>query len=396
MKKNAQFIVRTALPFSVLLLQLAAFSDRALANENQLSYEVEAGYEFNDNVRLQSRDREIEISGFKVSVPVNFESKTERFTGEINARAEVSRFDESDYDSDDQRVEGRASYQFERGKGLVYALINRDTTRDSEFLDTGLVGLSASRREAIEAGGSGEIQLTETSGLLAELHLEDVSFEAPRFADFQYGTADIGWTLERSSRLRFQLQLHGSRFESEDQLSTLSEGIGFKAGFQSNLSEDSSFKILAGWLEVDSEYDVVDDQVTTDDSAGSHLIDAQYRYEAERSDFTATWISAPLPSGNGLLRVTDQLNLRYRYSLSELSRVSINVIAGRRSIIDDRVNADRDYVRFGVRLERRLSENWVVSGRYLYSQQDRQQVSGTASANEVQISLVYRPAPSVW
>ncbi|MEM1189480.1 MAG: hypothetical protein AAGI72_13195 [Pseudomonadota bacterium] len=396
MNKNAKSAAFTTLLASIVTLQLVAFSDRAQANENQLSYEVEAGYEFNDNVRLQTEENEIDISGFKVSVPVNFESTTERFTGEINARAEVSRFDESDYDSDDQRIEGRTSYKFERGEGSLYALINRDTTRDSEFLDTGLVGLSASRREAIEGGGSGDIQLTETSGLLAEFHLEDVSYEAERFSDFEYGIADLGWSLQYNSKLRYQVQLHGSRFESKELLGTVSDGLGFKVGFQSDFTERSSLKILAGWLDVDSDYDEGNDQGLTDDSAGTHLVDAQYRYKAERSDFTATWISAPLPSGNGFLRVTDQLNLRYRYSLSEFSRVSFNIIAGRRGIIEERVEADRDYVRFGIRLERRLSESWVLSGRYIYSQQDRERVSGTASANEVQLSLVFRPAPSVW
>jgi hypothetical protein len=238
--------------------------------------------------------------------------------------------------------------------------------------------------------------LTETSGLLAELGLEDVSFEAPRFADFQYGTADLGWSLQRSNRLRYQLQLHGIRFDSKGLPGTLSDGIGFKAGVRSDLSERSSLKVLAGWLEVDSSYEQGADPILSDDSSGTHLIDAQYKYEAERSDFAVTWISAPLPSGSGFLRVTDQLDLRYRYSLSEFSRVSINVIAGRRGIIEDRIDADRNYARFGVRLERRLSKSWVLSGRYIYSQQDRQRFSEAASSNEVQLSLVYRPAANVW
>ncbi|MEL7043658.1 MAG: hypothetical protein AAGL66_01370, partial [Pseudomonadota bacterium] len=311
-------------------------------------------------------------------------------------RVELSRFDQSEYDSDDQRLEGRARYKLERGNIQGYGLINRDTTRDSEFLDTGIVGLSASRREAFETGGEWDYLFTERHGLLAKIDYTDVSFEAERLQDFEFAEADLGWIFQASDRFRWELAAHANRIETDEFFNNLSEGVGFKAGLRAETSERSRLKLLAGWISVDTEYDPEFNPNLSDTTTETYLIDANYRYEGERYDLTAAWISAPLPSGNGGFQTTDQLTLRYRYKLAERSRLIFDLVGGRRAILDERINNDRDYARAGVRVEFGLSESLVLSGRYIYSRQDRENTPGTATSNEVRLSLVYRPRASVW
>ncbi|MEH6584465.1 MAG: hypothetical protein V7754_21205, partial [Halioglobus sp.] len=128
-----------------LMASLALAPAGAWANEYSFEYGVEAGYEYNDNVRMAPVD-ELSISGGRVSIPATLASRSERMEASLDGELIFSRFDEDSYDSDDQDLEGKFKYLFERGELEANAGYRRDSTRTSEFLDTGVVGAAATRR----------------------------------------------------------------------------------------------------------------------------------------------------------------------------------------------------------------------------------------------------------
>ncbi len=78
----------------------------AQANEYSFEYGVEAGYEYNDNVRLTPED-ELDISGGRLAIPATLTSRSERLNAQLIGELLFSRFDEDAWDSDDQNSEGR-------------------------------------------------------------------------------------------------------------------------------------------------------------------------------------------------------------------------------------------------------------------------------------------------
>lgn len=394
-RRYTQNVFATALCSGYFGMCLTMMAAPLNAAEYGFEYGVEAGYEYNDNVRLLPDD-EIDISGSKVSIPATLTSKTERLETSLDGALTFSRFDQEQYNSDDQSLEGRAEYQLERGQLEGYAGIIRDTTRDSEFLDTGAVGLSAVRREQMLAGFSGRHLFSEMTGVSAGVDYVDTDYDGFRQQPFTYGTGFAGLVWQTSERSLYRLQAYGSHYESDGLLDTQAEGIGAQIGLETQLSQPLSLKILAGWVELDSDYRGVAAAILTDSTDDQFLLDALLEYKLPRSRIRLNATSMPRPSADGYLQATNQLEMTYRYELSERTRFNLYLTAGQRDPIDDQFQSDRDYARARLRLDYRIAQSWYLTADYTYSYQDREVQDGNADSNAVVIGVKFQPQKSVW
>lgn len=382
--------------FAPAILLTLPFAMHTSAAEYSLDYKVTGGYEYNDNVTL-SNVNEIDISGGKVSLPVTLTMRTERLDASLLGELASAKYDESGYDSDDQNLKANATYQLERGELSGYAGYKRDSSRTSEFLDTGIVGLSASRREAASAGASGFHMFTEKNGFSFGADYSDVDYDSIRLQDYKYSTAYAGWLHQWSQRTQVRLQAYGNRYENDSFIKVESDSLGVQAGFDSQLSEQLSISLLAGWINVDTDYSTdLSIAPQEDETNDTYLIDGSLTYRLERHELSAGINSGTNPSGDGYLLKNDQIDVNYRYHVSERSRFDLGLVAGMNGSLDSRINNDRDFARLQLRMDYRFSSAWYIAGRYTYSYQDRERANSDVDSNAVYISLVYQPEKTVW
>jgi hypothetical protein len=375
------------------------FAAASQADEYSLDYSVIGRYEYNDNINLSAAN-EIDISGGKISLPATLAVRNERMDASLMGELASSKYNESAYDSDDQNLQGRAKYQLERGELEGRAGYQRDSTVNSEFLDTGLVGLESSRVETASAGGSGFHMFTQKNGISAGVDYSNVDYQSDLYQDYEYISGYGGWIHEWSELTTLRLQAYGSRYENDAgnlrPVEVESDSLGVQAGFDYDVSEQLSASVLGGWLKVKTEYDTGTPFAPDDDDSNGPMLTGSLKYERERYDLQAKINSQPSPSGDGFMLYRHQLDLVYRYRLTESSRLDLGLIGGRSESVDNRINNDRDYARGRVRLDYRFSEHWYVAGTYVYSWQDHNRAAGDADSNAINLSLIFQPGQLAW
>ncbi|MFV8819496.1 hypothetical protein [Haliea sp. E17] len=374
----------------------ALLSTISYADQYSLEYGVEAGYEYNDNVRL-TPDNEVSISGGQLTIPATFATEDERLKTSLQGELKFSKYDVEEYDSDDQFLRGDMEYKFERSEFNGYAGYTRDSTRSSEFLDTGVVGLEAVRREMATVGASGSHFFTEKNGLTAGIDYRDVQYDSDFFQDFDFVSGYAGWINQWTERTRLRLQGFASRYENDGDITVSTDGAGLQAGFDSDLSERTTTTLLIGWVSSSTDYSTNLPIAPPDDSDDDSLyLRATVNYRGERHFFRGQIKSEPSPSSNGTMVEENLLGLVYRYRVTERSNFESELTVGQRGALDDRIKNDRDFARLSLGLDYRITEAWYVSGRYQFSYQDRDLDPDSADSNAVYLSLVFRPQKSVW
>ena len=97
------------------------------------------------------------------------------------------------------------------------------------------------------------------------------------------------------------------------------------------------------------------------------------------------------PSGDGVLRQQSQARLIFFWTPIERMRIDVDALVGQNSSTDDRIDNDRDYRQAGVRLGYQFLQEWWLSARYRYRQQDiSRNLAGAGSGNSVFVTLSYR------
>ena len=369
------------------------------ANEYSLDYSVEGGYEYNDNVGMRAEDQ-IDISGGKITVPATLTMRSERLESSLMGELTSAKYDDSGFNSDDQNLQGNTRYQLERGEVAGYAGYKRDSTRTSEFLDTGIVGLRAARVDNATVGGSGDYMFTENNGIVIGADYSDLNYDSPLLDNYDYISGYTGWQHQWTERTRLRLQGIANRYENDANVQVTSDSLGAQIGFDSQFSEQLSVFLLAGWVNVDTDYST-NSTVASPEGYSSDVfqMNGSLNYQQERYRLTAAARSGTRPSGSGNLVKTDQLDLTYRYDVSEHSRFELGLVGGRNRSLNSSINTnrdDRDFARVRLRLDYRISQSWYVAGAYVFSYEDRERADGQADSNQINISLIFQPVKSVW
>lgn len=381
------------LPVSLFVLLLS--SAVVQANEYSFEYEVEAGYEYNDNINLQPEE-EIDTSGGRINIPATLAARSEQFEVSLRGALAWSRYNEGSYDSDDQALEGRAKYLFENSELEGFASYDRGTTLDDQFLDTGVVGEEASRVETTGFGSKGIHWFTKENGFVGDISYSEVDYESDLYEDNDYTSGLLGWVGRRNERVLLRLQAYASHYESTGDIEVETDSLGAEFGFDYDISEQLQTTLLAGWIWIETDYSFSLTENPEGSDSDDLLLAGSLMYTQERYDLEASIESRPTPSGDGYMLFTQQLDLDYRYRFTERTQFELGLIVGHSEAEDNRIDNDRDYARARLSLGYSFSRLWHGAASYEYSYQDQEQESGDAGSNAVYLTVMFRPDKSVW
>ena len=391
--------VITMHPRKLAILPLMLLATTASGREYAFEYGVQAGYEYNDNVGL-TPEEEVDISGGQIDVPVNLSMRTERLEAALAGSLGYARFNEDDYDSDYQFLEARSKYQLENGEIEGAASYREETTRESEFLDTGRVGSEASEVDTIAFEGAGLHMFTAKNGITGGVAYEDVDYESDFYQDYEFLSGYLGWVNRWDERLSFRLQGYGNQFDNEGDIEIESTSWGAETGFDYQVSERLDMQLLVGWVWIDTEYSTQLPVTPEDDESDGLQLEGALTYTRERYELEARVTSGPSPSGNGYLLYADQLDLAYRYGLTEHHDCSLGMTVGQSESVDDRLSTSRDYAQISAGLAYEFTSEWSLQGIYEYSYQDQTFALGAepgdADSNAVYITVIYKPEKTIW
>ena len=152
----------------------------------------------------------------------------------------------------------------------------------------------------------------------------------------------------------------------------------------------------AGWLWLETDYCASLSENPEGSDSDAFVLAGSLLYTQERYELEANIGSRATPSGDGYLLFTQQLDLGYRYSLTERTQFKLGLIAGHSEAEDDRIDNDRDFARVRSSLAYSFSRTWHGALSYEYSYQDQERLSGDADSNSVYLGLVFRPEKSIW
>lgn len=366
------------------------------ATQYSLEYEVDSRYRYNDNVGLRPDD-EVDVNGVVLSLPAKLSLEDERYTAYADGEVSTSKYDNSGYDSDDQRLYLGGEYRFERGGITANAGIDRSSTTDTAFLDNGVVGATADRVERYKANLGALRYLSLNSAVIAGLFYSENDYDTPRLVDNESRGGYLGLTHQYTENTTLQVRANASRFENDARIGVESDTVGLQVGFSTAFSEKLSASVLGGYSEVETEYfEVAGIDVPDDDTTSGWVMDSSLDYTGDRSTLSARLARNESASADGYLIVSNQLNLDYTYELTEHVKLFFGAIVGQRGALEDDIDNDRDYASGKIRGTYQLTEQWFLSGGYTYRYQDREQASGDAVSNLVDVSIVFRPNPRSW
>jgi hypothetical protein len=368
-------------------------SASAQAKEYSIDYNVFGGASYNDNEGL-SREDERATSGVRIALPINFRMRGKQTSASFLSELESYKFDDSGYNSNDQNFQGNAAYQRELGSVSGNAGYMRGSTRGTEFLDTGRIGGIATRVERATAGGSGTYSLTEKSRAFVTLNYGQTDYASPRYIGGTVIAGSFGAAHQWTERTSLSLGGNVSRYQNNANRQTTSDIIGSRAGFESVLSENLDVALTAGVTYVTTSIDTNSLTSPPDSNTTGYVVNGVVNYRQERYLLSGTLARNIRPTGNGDLNIFDQVNMTYRYQLSDLSGFNASLLGGNTEALEGAIDNDRRFAQIGLGISYKLAASWSVSSNYTYRYQDNGR--GAAQSNALEIRLTFNPKEYIW
>ena len=380
--------------FSLAYMAVALLtSASAQAKEYSIDYNVSGGASYNDNEGLSAKD-ERATSGVRIALPISFKMRGDQVTASFLSELKSYKFDDSGYDSNDQNFESNAAYQLELGSVSGKAGYMRGSTLGTEFLDTGRIGGVATRVERATAGGNGAYFLTEKSRAYVALNYVQTDYASPRYIGGTVINSSFGAGHQWTERTSLSLGGNVSRYQNNADRQATSDIIGSRAGFQSVLSENLDVNLTGGISYVTTSFDTNSATSRPDSDTTAYVINGAVNYRQERYSLSATLARNIRPTGNGDLNIFDQVNIAYRYKLSDLSGFNASLMGGNTEALEGSIDNDRRFAQIGLGISYALAESWSVSSSYTYRYQDNGR--GAAQSNALEIRLTFSPKEYIW
>ena len=203
--------------FSAIAGTLLSLPETGFATQYSLEYGVDTRYRYDDNVGLRPDD-EIDVNGAIVSLPAKLTIAEERYNAYVDSKLTTSKYDESGYNSDDQMLNLGGEYGLERGLVTGMIGIDRSSTLETAFLDTGVVGATANRVEAYYANANTSYYLSPKYNFVAGASYRETDYDTNRFVDNQYAVLSLGIANQYTEKTSIIVQANANRFENEQSI----------------------------------------------------------------------------------------------------------------------------------------------------------------------------------
>ena len=361
---------------------------------------------YNDNIRL-SIDEEVSSAEVRLSPSAVFSVATPTSGSSGNLRFDFRRFeDDSDLDDNNVRFVTSSYHRMERSElGLDLDFI-KDTTLDSQLVNTGLV-LDRVDRRTINIGPSWTYNLDERTNARFGYTYRDVQYDdtdETGYVDFHVNSGEA--TLQRVLNERTVTSITLSHNQSKNDNDVKSKNTNLQGGGSYRFSETLSASLFVGvrHTKVDFSQSSLIPIFVGDIIIGFIPLNE----DVSRSDWGYTFSGSLMKdflrgqSGlsasrvisndiNGIPIEVDRLGWDNLYRFSETLSAELNLSFYQSETGNDaRSSLNRDYYDIEPRFNWDFQQFWRISGSYRYRKQTFDNTGDDATQNAAYLTLTYR------
>ena len=308
--------VRCWLKLSVTVLFLCAATNSFAVIQQSiilpLTFEHETNPGFSSTVE-QPINRAIFVPNY--SLVVN--NGTEQLTATASLRVERSSDQTISEDRNDPSINLVWQQDYETGNFSVAALMNEQSTRVSEFTDSGLV-YADNTRNTRTATINWLNNLTEITSLTLNGTITDVTFDRQVTAglvDYTYEFLNTRLSYSLGEQTQSFAQLSFSRFKPEDINGIVNETRSYDVGLTWQANEIFNMTVSAGANETESNL--------SDSSTKSWQAMFSMQYTTLRTNSHLSVSRNQTPSSTGSINEMNQLTAGWTYNLSEIDNIAL-------------------------------------------------------------------------
>lgn len=405
------------------LLFAVAFSFCVSVQAADYSLDGVLRYDTSYDNNLQLSEQRQSAWGQNVSANINAVGKTERTSADVQIQLSNHRFNREQFDSDDQTLRLSAGHTFERSSVDLKLANVRDSTLNSELLDSGRM-LDAQRRQQLSAAPVWSYQLSEKNLITLQGNYLDTRYLGSGYTDYRYWQTQFLWTHSLSERLRGFASISYSDYRSQpvsypfgQTYATTSTDRGFQVGGDYLFSENLTASLLIGTSRNHTDPRIDDPGqfcplaranpfllsilplcALDDTYASLATVNGSLSWRGERNDLSLNVSRATQPSSNGYVQQTEQIDLDWRFSIWEHGSLGLAVTAGATDAPNERstrAGLSRDFEYATLSYTHSLNEAWLIDCNLRYRSQEYDQQDRVES-NVIFIGISWKPKTQHW
>ncbi|MFK8016610.1 MAG: hypothetical protein AB8G17_14345 [Gammaproteobacteria bacterium] len=197
-----------------------ALAPAALAAEYTFSPSVDLRFSADDNLQVAVEERALEAFDLRLAPALNVTYRGDRLQIISNTRLSFTRFDDVDFDTDDQFMSLSFLYGGETSLLQLDLDAQRQSQRTSEVLDSGFIG-GVERVAGYTVRPSYVRALNDLYRLTIGASWSGQQYDLTLFDDYTNYGFDVSLSRQLNERQSIDLTLFGSEFETEQRLANL-------------------------------------------------------------------------------------------------------------------------------------------------------------------------------
>ncbi len=356
------------------------------------------------NLLLSRDDQENESLYLKMSPRLRGSVSTGQWQAVGDVTASFIRFDDNEFDTDNQKISLQLTRTSERFLLQVSALNDRQSTRGVELDDLGEVDFGVERRDRQYIRPSATWTLNPTNRISVGVSAENVHYGGVQFSDYDYYGADFVWTHQYDEKTQFSVTTFGSEYLSTPPLPRGAESdecgisgffpvivpgvgidfvevrqgvvedfdsgtLGVQLGASRQPNSRFSYRGSFGYRNVETTNSgrclVAEDgrnSFNTSSSSDGFVLDTGMAYQGEKYGIDLSLSRTVSPVGLGFLTERDSFNLNVSYRYSERISLGFLIYGFSTESIDDDLNYERDILRITPKFTWRVTEKFKLNG----------------------------------
>jgi len=351
---------------------LAIFPDTAIALTLQQSITLPLSLEYESNPRLASNNKEsARRSTLKPDYSLMATQGNDQFFVNLGLNIERSSNQSASADREDPRLGLAWTHTYAKGQFGLTANFSEQSTRISEFEDTGLVA-NDNTRQTRSIGANWNTALSEryTFALNADVTKVEFDNQAGSLNDYDNKSINARLGYSVSEQLESYARVSFSRFEpasnNKTSFRSIDVGVSWAVNEQFNIDGNVGINRTSG---------------SNSESGWQAMLDASYM--TERTQTSAGISRSRSPSGSGVINESNQFTAGWTYNLSGKENLGVN-FNYRENLTSNRNKTARLLASY----TRALAPEWDF--RLSASHRNRDDETSDASSNSFTATIIYK------
>ena len=376
---------------SLMIAQISSLS----AAETTIESGVRAVVQYNDNLFMNSATQD-SVSNMIIAPSVKLLTKEENWDAFFSAKLIHSIYSEDVLNGTDQFYEAVGKYSTERNLYSISGKYNVDTNLDRDNAAVGIDGRKVSQTRWSIAPEYTRL-LTERLSLMmhydyTEADFDDLTATVPYKTDTIAGTG----TYSLSERSKFDFTLTSMNYKRKDGAAEY-RIFSSMVGLTHNLAETLvvNYSIGSSSVSLNTQqtqvFDFFGQSVVATQVADSNKTSLVFDAGIDAGWLTAKASRSASTDSYGVVNELDQLDLYFRFQMSELVRVMFRVNYYNTEEIGDNNNFGRTFIYYQPILKVALSKNLTIDATYRYTTHDynTQTFNTSQDANVFYVGVSY-------